>query len=326
MKSRLLKRGISLVLAFVLLLSVVTPTAVFAADTPSVKIVSFTRGEQTDLRSSELLEARVEGYDGNVQELTYEWSNGLGTYLYVYNSHNMYGINDTAGEVEIDEDKSYAGVGFAWASVYGASATGMALDGTISVAVKDKNGKVIGSDSHTGKVVRSGRKYTYSGILPHDLDADMDNITIGIFEGDKRNVKDLLGESAILHITCTASEVSNGKIVSGGNYIKLTKESGDYYITGTTAGSSTDADGDALVTLEITKGNCKFHQYSSGESNTTVYVFKKPATSTTATGTENATGVGAMIFSTEVFPSSKPMINIIPATARPDRYSYRAWP
>ena len=46
---------------------------------PTVKIVSFMRGEQDDYRSSELLEARVEGYDGNVRELKYEWTTTLGT-------------------------------------------------------------------------------------------------------------------------------------------------------------------------------------------------------------------------------------------------------
>lgn len=288
MKSGLLKRSISLILAIVLLLSVVPPTAVFAADTPSVKIVSFTRGEQTDLRSSELLEARVEGYDGNVQELTYEWSNGLGTYLYVYNSHNMYGINDTAGEVEIDEDESYSGVGYAWASVYGYEVTGnTALDGTVTVKVKDSSGKVICSDSHTGTVTVSGsffnRKYTYSGFVPANLDSDMKNVTIGIFEGDERNIKDLLGESAIVHITCRESTVSDGKIVSGSDHISLTEKSGDYYITGIKAGESTDTTGDAQISMSIEKGYCKFHTYSSGTATTTVFVFKKPTTSTTAT-------------------------------------------
>ena len=45
-------------------------TTAFAADGVTVSIVSFLRGEQSDLRSSELLEARVSGYDGNVRDLT----------------------------------------------------------------------------------------------------------------------------------------------------------------------------------------------------------------------------------------------------------------
>ena len=48
------------------------------------------------------------------------------------------------------------------------------------------------------------------------------------------------------------------------------------------------------------------------------------ATSTAAKGRENATGVGAMIFSREDFPSSTPMTTISAATARPERYSNRA--
>ncbi|MBQ1991248.1 MAG: hypothetical protein II233_00535, partial [Clostridia bacterium] len=69
--------------------------------TPAVEIVSFMRGAQEDLRSSELLEARLTGYDGNAQELTYKWENNLSTYLYVYNSHNMDYANNTDNEVEI---------------------------------------------------------------------------------------------------------------------------------------------------------------------------------------------------------------------------------
>ena len=67
---------------------------VFAAEATSVKLVSFMRGDATDLRSSELLEARVSGYDGKLSDLTFEWKNELWTYLYVYNSSNMYNIKD----------------------------------------------------------------------------------------------------------------------------------------------------------------------------------------------------------------------------------------
>ena len=283
---------------------------VAVADTaaPTVEIVSFMRGAPKDgnLRSSELLEARVTGYDGNVRELTYEWTNTLGTYLYIYNSHNMYYIDGTDGEVEVYNNKivasnnmagraykdTFSGVGYCWASIYGSNTSGTgstiqdsaAYNGTISVTVKDKDGNVIGSDSHTGKVTTSGwgwwQTTNYSGIIDHKLQSDMDDVTIGIFEGDKRNVKDLLGESAILHITCVESTVNQGRIVSGGSYISLTKENNDYYITGTKAGTSTQ--GDAKVDLTIQKNQCKFHEYTTATATTTVYVFKKPNTDTTA--------------------------------------------
>ena len=48
--------------------------------------------------------------------------------------------------------------------------------------------------------------------------------------------------------------------------------------------------------------------------------------STTATGRVNSTGTGLRIFSAEVLASSKPIIRIMAATARPDRYSNRACP
>ncbi len=295
MKTKM-KKTLAVLLTFVMLFTTV-PVMVFAEDgqrsTPTVKIISFMRGEQNDLRSSELLEAHIEGYDGNVQELTYRWSSTLGTYLYVYNSHNMYSINNTDGEVEVYNKNvssssnmvgrsykdSFTGKGYAWASVYGANIGKNSLQGTVTVEVLDAGGNVLCSDSHTG----TGTNNTRKGFVAYNLDADMDNVVLGLFEGDKRNVKDLLGESAVVHITCVESFVENGKIISGSNHIKLTKENGDYYITGTVAGTSTDVDGDAQVDLDISKGNCKFHNSTSGDAITTVFVFKKPTTSTTTT-------------------------------------------
>ncbi|MBR3768605.1 MAG: InlB B-repeat-containing protein [Clostridia bacterium] len=299
-----MKKFLSIVLVLTMLLCM-APMGVFAqeiqslaenqakAPTYSVVIESFMRGAQNDLRSSELLHATVYGYEGNPQELTYRWSNGLGTYLYVYNSHNMYSINNTDGEVEVYNNSvssssnmagrsyknSFTGKGYAWAAVYGANIGRTSLQGTVTVEVLDANGNVICSDSHTGTGTNNNRK----GFVAYSLDADMDNVVLGLFEGDKRNVKDLLGESAILHITCVESFVDNGKIISGSNYIKLTKENGDYYITGTNAGTSTETTGDAQVELDISKGNCKFHNDTSGDAITTVFVFKKPTTSTTTT-------------------------------------------
>ena len=172
------KKLISLILTILMIFS--TTSVAFAAnDTTSgvsVKIISFMRGEQTNLRSSELLEAHVTGYDGNVQELTYKWTSNLGTYLYVYNSHNMYGINNTDGEIEIHNtdknikglsnmvgrtyNKTFSGVGYAWASVYGASISNSttALVGTVTVEVYDTNDKLLCSDSHEGKY--ANKKYS----------------------------------------------------------------------------------------------------------------------------------------------------------------------
>ncbi len=305
------KKSVSLLLVLLMVVSILpmNVTADTDGSTPKVEIVSFMRGAQADLRSSELLEARVTGYDGNVRELTYEWTSTLGTYLYVYNSHNMYYIDGTDGEVEIYNNKiaasnnmagrsykdKFTGTGYCWAAVYGSNTSGTgstiqdynAYNGTISVTVKDKDGNVIGSDSHTGTVTSSGflfwQTYTYKGIVDHSLQVDMDDVTIGIFEGDTRNVKDLLGESAILHITCVQSTVNKGRIVNGGDNITLT-QNGDYYITaGKLKGEgSTDAKGDAQVELTIEKNQCKFHEHITATATTTVYVFKKPTTSTTA--------------------------------------------
>ena len=288
------KKIIALVLSLLMLFTSV-PVA-FAADSSDVKveIISFMRGAQADLRSSELLEARVTGYDGNVRELTYKWSTTLGTYLYVYNSHNMYHIRNTPGEVEIYNSKKllptpdmvgryyaneFEGKGFAWAAVHSNSAYDKSqLVGLVSVEVYDKDNNLLCSDIHEGKLVDGNN----TGFLNYNLQEDLDDVVIGLFEGDKRNVKDLLGESAVVHIVCVASKVMKGYIESGDEYIDLfVGDDGDYYIEAEKAGDGSE--GDALVNLTVQKTSCKFHRGSYESATTTVFVFKKPTTSTTTT-------------------------------------------
>ena len=302
------KKLLSVFLAALMIFSMIPLSASAAETTPTVKIVSFMRGEQADLRSSELLEARVTGYDGNVQELTYKWTTTLGTYLYVYNSHNMYGINNTAGEVEVycdskldpvgnmdgrDYPDTFSGKGYAWAAVYGAnlqnlnSSRNNSLVGVVTVEVFDENGKPLCRDTHEGKY----ENRTLSGFINHNLDSDIDNVVIGLFEGEKVNALDLLGRSGVVHITCTASKVTKATFDYGTEYAYVDQETNDdnnngfldYYIVGKKAGNKTDANGDAKLNITITKDNCKFHKNSSGSASPIVYVFKKPTTSTTTT-------------------------------------------
>ena len=86
------KVGISILLTVVMLFTM-APVSIFAAEATSVKLVSFMRGDVNDLRSSELLEVQVDGYDGNPRELTYKWTSSLGTYLYIYNSHHRQNLS-----------------------------------------------------------------------------------------------------------------------------------------------------------------------------------------------------------------------------------------
>ena len=291
-----MKKVLSILLAVIMLFTMI-PMSIFAADgvTVTVTIESFMRGAVTDLRSSELLEVKVEGYDGNPRELTYKWTSSLGTYLYVYNSHNMYGINNTDGEREIYNsakkinkknmtgstsmagrtyDKTFKEVGFAWASVYGADIETGQLNGTVTVEVFDKSGKSLGSGS-------------YTNFKDHNLDKDLDNVVIGLFEGDRMDVRDLLGESGVVHITCSASTVSAASILNGGEYIYVEKvevdrNTNEYYVNGIKAGTN-ETSGDAQLSIAIKKEYCKFHAYTSGTANPIVYVFKKPKTTTTTT-------------------------------------------
>jgi len=101
--SKILQKSVNVLLVLAILLTSISGICITAhAEETSVEIVSCVRGKVDDLRSIALLEAKVTGYDGNISDLTFKWDNQVRTYLYVYNSSNMYNIKDTAGEVEID--------------------------------------------------------------------------------------------------------------------------------------------------------------------------------------------------------------------------------
>ena len=300
MKRNHLKKLLCLLLVLAMCLPMLPqlPAQVQAAEGITVDIVSFMRQDDTNLRVSELLQARVTGYDGNVAHLTYKWTNNLGkdggwfgwgaagTYLYVFNTHNMYTVQGTDGEQEIynssrgvsassnmsgrTSNKTYTGVGFAYAAVYGANVSASDYNqGSISVEVYDGN-TLLGSATYSG------------GFAEASLDADLEDAVFGLFVGETISVKDLLGESAIVHVPCTASNVSYAKITDGDEFISLSGTTTDYYVTGLKKG---------ITNIEITleKENCKFHQYTTGSANPRVHVFQKPTVTpglTTLTLTE----------------------------------------
>ncbi len=283
MKTRFFKQLICICSVLVLLLGLCpTPTM---AEGVSVEIVGFMSGNTTGLRSSELLQAKVTGYSGNTADLTYKWTNALGsisqswfwnnyygTYLYVFNDHNMYTVQGTVGEQEIyntthnvtasdnmagrTQDKTFTGVGYAYAAVYGADLnTRDYTTGHISVEVYDGN-TLLGTAS-------------YSGFQAPNLGRDLDNAVFGVFVGDTIDVKDLLGESAILHVNCEACSVTEAAITDNSKCITISGSTPNYSITG-------NAEGTATIRITVKKTNCKFHQQASHTATPTVHVFKKP--------------------------------------------------
>ena len=295
------RKSILMLFVFIVLATTLAVNAL-AADGVTVDIVSFSRGAQADLRSSELLEAKVEGYDGNVRELTYKWTSTLGTYLYVYNNHNMYGINNTDGEIEIYNssknmsglsnmtgrtyNKTFSGTGYAWAAIYGADVSSENLVGVITVEVYDTNGNLLASDSHQGTRVRTGGSwfrptYTNYGIVASDFSDDISHVLFGLFEGDTKNVKILLGESSIVHITCVECTISEPVVTQGEDIIELEvdTETNEWHIKSIKGTSY----GDAKVEITIQKSNCKFHKDYTATREIEVYVYKKPTTTSTAT-------------------------------------------
>lgn len=291
-----LKRFVTALMALMMLvtsvpLDVIAEVAEPIASTPSVEIVSFTRGAVADIRNSELMEARVTGYDGNIQDLYFVWKNGLGTYLYIYNTHNMYGVEDTTGEVSIykGSQSSYK-KGFAWAAIYGANYSMDNMVGTITVEVyeRTKNNRynLLCSDTHTG--TREGKKnnYIYKGFIEDNIGEDIQDVSFGIFEGETREIRDLLGESSIVHISCTACNLGQVTLESGNEYISLQTLSGskiNYNIKGLKPGTNNDGNGDAKLSYTIAKANCKFHNSSSATADTVIYVYKKPTATVSTT-------------------------------------------
>ena len=277
-----LQRVFCFILAATILGAVGVPSAVLALDgaNPTVEIVGFMRGDSKDLHSSELLMAKVSNYDGNPQELTYEWKNKLGTYLYVFDKHDMAVVRGTKSEIEIynldkglfasdnmsgrSYNRSYSHKGFAYVAVYGASVNAEKLKGGISVTVKDSDGNIIATASYD------------DDFKNYDLSKDMANAVFGVFEGESVDILNLLGQSSVVHVVCPACYVSQGTIISGSDCISLSKSESGYSITGLKAG-------EGVIKINLQKKNCKFHKNSENSSTTTVIVFKKPNTSTTAT-------------------------------------------
>ena len=295
-----LRRIFSIILTLALCLPMLPRLSrpVSAAEQVSVQIVSFMRQTDDSLRVSELLQARVDGYEGNTAHLTYKWTNNLGkdggwfgwgragTYLYVFNTHNMYTVQGTDGEQEIynsdrgvsassnmsgrTSNKTFSGTGFAYAAVYGANTdTDDYQNGSISVEVYEGD-TLIGSATYD------------QGFADASLDADLEDAVFGLFVGETISVKDLLGESAIVHVPCTASSVPSAQVNSGDPYISLSTTTTDYYITGLQKGVTT-------MQVQLEKENCKFHQYATGDATPRVHVFMKPTVTpglTTLTLTE----------------------------------------
>ena len=277
-----LQRVFCFILAAIILGAVGVPSAVLALDNsaPTVEIVGFMRGDSKDLRSSELLMAKLSNYSGNPEKLTYEWENKLGTYLYVFDKHDMAVVRGTKSEIEIyntdknvspsknmagrTHNKTYSKKRFAYAAVYGAGVSSEKLKGGISVKVKDSYGNIIATASYT------------DDFKDYDLSKDMANAVFGVFEGETVDILNLLGQSSVVHVVCPACYVSQGKIISGSDCISLEKSPNGYSIRGLKAG-------EGVITIKLEKKNCKFHMDSENSSTTTVKVFKKPDTSTTAT-------------------------------------------
>ncbi len=279
------RRCISILLMLTTLSGIFLPVIAAAEENEgsSVEIVSFLRNDSSNLRSSELLMAKVNGYDGSVNELSYKWSSNLGTYLYVYNTHDMSVPQNTEGEYEIYNsekrvsrsqnaefaaDGTFTGIGYSYASVYGANITEKSLQGGITVEVTDANGDLVGQCT-----------YSEAFEMPN-LGDDIRNTAFGVFEGESFEIKDLLAKSAIVHISCTACEISSGKVTEGDEYITLNStqnsKNKDYTINGIKKGI-------AVIEIGVKKSNCKFHKGQEAVATTTVNVFKKPITETTST-------------------------------------------
>ncbi len=292
---KLLNKTLSFLLVLSMLLSFIPSGMIaFAAESEEpqykVEIVSFKRGEVSDLRTSELLEARIyvstdggetwkvtDNYKGTpVSSLQYEWTNNLGIKLCVFATHNMYEYSSNADGVDdspIDSGESLKGVGYAWVGSKNSSSD-LGTNRSLTVQVYTADGTEI-----------SGLTNTVTALKASSLEDDLSAITFGLFEGDSKTVINMLGEAGIVHITCQSCSVSEASI-SDNEHISLKKTSSgrktEYTVTGLIAGTETSG-GDTTIEITVSKSNCTVHSRQTETGIVPVYVYKKPNTTTTAT-------------------------------------------
>lgn len=291
------KRGLAFLLSVIMVVGSLAylPEKALADTTPTVKICGFAKGETTNLRSSELLMAKVEGYDGDTTKLIYKWTNlgqcdsdgnllnEEGWPLYIYNNHNMmdeycgkYGLN-SSGQKASSEDliKMNNTRGFA-GSLYAA------IDGR-AVTVKTDKGKK--SISYSGQITASkntptkikveiyapnatNTRLAYDeviiGDIP-DLQKDVENCSFAMFTGETRSIQNFLAQAGIVHVTCAGCKITQAKI---SNNAPFTLNDANL-----TAGNQR---GTGTVTFDLSKGSCRFHNGYSATATLDVAVFNTP--------------------------------------------------
>ena len=249
-----------------------------AVQAAEVTIVSYATGESGTLRSSQLLEAKVAGYDGDLTQLKYTWENDLRTYLYIYNSPNMYGIKGTVGEIEIPYHNNSGnnevnpidyGNGYRWAAVFGDDLSNNSLWGYIKVVVTAPDGSLIGEATHKNG---SGKK---DGFNKPDLKADLTAVNYAVFEGETISMKGMISRGSIVHADCVSTTIENASRKSGAESITLVKAEGesDYNVTGVKKGVGS-------LSFTVNKDICKFHSEKTSTVTSNVVVIKKPEIST----------------------------------------------
>ena len=275
-----------------------------------VEIVSFIRGyvddkgEDEKLRCSELLEARIyKSTDGGntwavttdvegtpVSKLSYTWTNdSVNTPMVVFLSHDMtkVGIWGDTKEQTFQNGVSSTAVGGQWAAYKtpgvstgtvggwpgmggwpgnnrpgsgSSDSTSKTFSGTATVQVRLPNGDVI-QDSH-------------SNFGQPDLAADLNNIALGLFIGESQSLLGLLGESAIVHITCSGCSVSDVRITDPEGCVSFNSRNNT--VTGKDMGEAT-------LSMKVSKEGCTVHNGQEESVSTKIFVFRKPETSTTTT-------------------------------------------
>ena len=140
----------------------------------------------------------------------------------------------------------------------GSSSTTPQFSGEITVQVTLPNGQVI-SDSCN--------QFDYPS-----LEADLKTVALGLFIGESKTMLELLGESAIVHITCDYCSVSNIDLDDPNGVVELRNST----VTGKNMG-------EAGLSMVVGKQECTVHNGQSASLETKIFVFKKPKTSTTTT-------------------------------------------
>ena len=242
----------------------------------TVTIQGYKDGDTSGLRLSELLYANVTGYTGNIENLTFKWTNNVidsasnSPKLQIFDTSDMTDSSNNDSNSLIDYGSSKSGAGYMYAALTDTTGTKGGSATTITTPTAGTGVTVTVYDGNTELCTA-----TYGSFAASSLTKDMANLALALFIGDSKEIKTLLAASSILHVNCQQITTKIEEVTTN-NVISYTTSGSTYTITGVNPGA-------ADVKLTMNKSGCRYHYEQSVAVNMPIRVFKKPTVTTTST-------------------------------------------